>query len=76
MECSKSLLTWHCLYLTVSVTFMLRCLLTVELCGTGFVAAIVPVWGLQFERGSHCEQCAETCVSAGAALSCSLAAHC
>ena len=55
---------------------MLRCLLTVELCGTGFVAAIVPVWGLQFERGSHCEQCAEACVSAGAALSCSLAAHC
>ena len=55
---------------------MLCYLLTVELCAAGFVAAIVPVWGLQFERGSHCEQCVEACVSASAALSCGLAAHC
>ncbi len=55
---------------------MLRCLLTVALYFTGFVAAVVPVWGLQLERGSHCEQCAEASLSAGAALSCSLAAHC
>lgn len=64
------------IYYIVCMNPMLCCLLTVELCATGFVAAIVPVWGLQLEGGSHCEQCAEACLFASAALSCSLAAHC